>query len=222
MFDNFLPKAVFISITIHTMIVCGGYLWHMPVVAHQKQKSKGVEITVKAPAHQKADLRDRPVKPAQMLDLKSSSLVSRNNVMGVRLNRPGSLPKSFMMVDRKRERIVSIPKAHKISVTPIRSEKINNPAYAAYNEMVRSRIETKVYENYQQTPEGGSVYLTFVIAADGSLKAAQILDERSHAAQHLKYLSLKSIKDCVFPSFLKGMTLPEYTFNIEIQFQVKD
>ncbi len=221
MFDNFLPKAIFISVTVHTLIVCGGYLMHMPV-ATKKAKVKGVEITVKPQAPKKVDLKDRPVKPAQQLDLKNASTGSRDNVVGVKLNRQQTLPKNFMMVDRKRVIIQASAMAHKISVTPIKSEKINNPAYAAYNEMVRSRIETKVYENYQQTLEGGGVYLTFVIGADGSLKASQILDDRSHASQGLKDVSLKSIKDCTFPPFLKGMTLPEYTFNIEIQFQVKD
>ncbi len=221
MLDNFLPKAVFISITLHTIMVCGGYLWHMPVAA-QKQKVKGVEISVKPPSYKKTDLKDRAVKPAQQLDLKNTSSIARNNVTGVRLNRPGALPKSFMMVDRKRQLIAAAPMAHRIVVAPIKSEKINNPAYAAFSEMVRSRIQTKVYENYQHTPEDGGVYLTFVISSDGTLKAAQIIDDRSHASLHLKDVSLKSIKDCVFPPFLQGMTLPEYTFNIEIQFQGRD
>ncbi len=221
MFDDFLPKAVFISVALHTAAVCGSYLLHMPVEV-KKHKVKGVEITVKPEQRKRVDLKDRPVKPAQQLDLKNTVAAPKDNAVGVKLNHPGTLPKSFMMVDRKRERIASSPKEQKISVTPIKSEKINNPAYAAYNEMVRSRIENKVYENYQQTPEGGGVYLTFVISSDGSLKASQVIDDRSHASQHLKDISHKSIKECVFPPFLKGMTLPEYTFNIEIQFQVKD
>lgn len=221
MFDNFLPKAIFISVAIHTAVVCSGYLMHMPV-KEKKQKVKGIEITVKPPAPKKLDVKDRPVKPAQQLDLKNTARSSNDNRVAVKLNRQETLPKNFMMVDRKRQIIQTSPRAHKISVTPIKSEKINNPAYAAYNEMVRSRIESKVYENYQQTLEAGGVYLTFVIAADGSLKASQIIHDRSHGTTRLKEISLKSIQDCSFPPFLKGMTLPEYTFNIEIQFQVKD
>lgn len=221
MFDNFLPKAVFVSIALHTMFVCGSYFLHMPVTA-KKQQKKGVEITVKQSQLKKPDIKDRPVKPTQQLDLKNTTASSRDNVVGMKLNRQQALPKNFMMVDRKREMMRATPQAHRISVTPIKSEKINNPAYAAYNEMVRSRIEAKVYENYQQVPEAGSVYLTFVIASDGSLKASQILHDRSHAGQELKDISLKSINECVFPPFLKGMTLPEYTFNIEIQFQLKE
>lgn len=221
MFNNFLPKAIFISVAIHTAIVCGGYLWHMPEVA-KKQKTKGVEITIKPPTIKPLDLKDRPIKPAQPLDLKKASTISKDQGVGFKLNRQQTLPKNFMMVDRKREVIQTTAMAHKISVTPIKSGKINNPAYAAYNEMVRSRIESKVYENYHQSLDGGTVYLTFVIAQDGSLKASQMIEERSKASNNLKQVSLKSINDCIFPAFLKGMTLPEYTFNIEIQFQIKD
>jgi hypothetical protein len=64
--------------------------------------------------------------------------------------------------------------------------------------------------------------LTFIISSDGSLKDYQIIDIKTQASQNLRYISTKSLKEARFPPFLKGMTLPEYTFNIEIEYQVSD
>jgi hypothetical protein len=112
--------------------------------------------------------------------------------------------------------------SHRVSITSIRSEKINNPVYAAYNEMVRDRIKEKVYGNYDKM-ERGSVYLTFLLDEHGVLKAAKVIPERTDASEHLQELSLRSLTEASpFPPFLKGMNLAEYPFNIEIQYQVSD
>jgi TonB family protein len=112
--------------------------------------------------------------------------------------------------------------SHRVSITPIRSEKINNPVYAAYNEMVRERIKEKVYENYDKM-ERGSVYLTFLLNDHGVLEDARIIEEKTDASEHLQEIAMKSLREASpFPPFLKGMNLTEYPFNIEIQYQVSD
>ena len=55
-----------------------------------------------------------------------------------------------MLYERKPERRSTMQLSRRISIAPIESEKINNPAYAAYSEMVRSRIKEKVYQNYDK------------------------------------------------------------------------
>ncbi len=220
MLDNFLPAALFISLTVHTLVVCGGYFLKMPT---QKQaKRKAVEITYRPPVTPKApDLKQRPIKPSQSLDLKNSSAATARGLMPVKRSGPTALPKDFTMYERKPQPIRSMQASHRVSITPILSEKVNNPAYAAYNEMVRSRIKEEVYNNFSKMEEG-SVYLTFVLASDGSLKALQIIDEKTHATQNLRDVSIRSLKQAQFPPFLVGMTLPQYTFNIEIQYQVNE
>ena len=112
--------------------------------------------------------------------------------------------------------------SHRISIMPIKSEKINNPVYAAYNEMVRDRIKEKVYENYDKM-ERGTVYLTFLLDDHGVLKAAQIIPEKTDASEHLQEIAMRSLREASpFPAFLKGMNLSEYPFNIEIQYQVSN
>lgn len=221
MLDNFLPKALFISLTLHTVFICSSLLWQIPH-SRQAARDRGVEIAYKPTGPKKPDVRERPIKPSQRLDLKNVSMAPSDGTIPLKLAKERQpLTRNFMMYERKPEHIRSAPISHRVSITPISSEKINNPAYAAYNEMVRSRIEEKVYENYRKM-EAGTVYLTFVLSSDGTLKASQIIDDKSHASQNLKDISIQSLHDSRFPPFLKGMTLPEYTFNIEIQYQVRD
>ena len=222
MVDNFLPKALFISLTVHTLLVCGGYFLKMPDI-HKAVKRDGIEIAYRPASRPRdPDLKQRPIRPAQQLDLKNSSVIPLQGTVPVKLAKPGQgLPKNFTIYERKPQPIRSMQASSRVSVTPIRSVKINNPAYAAYNEMVRSRIEEKVYANFSKM-EAGTVYLTFVLTSDGILRASQIIDEKTHAVRNLRDISVKSLKQAQFPPFLKGMTLPEYTFNIEIQYQVND
>ena len=221
MFDNFLPKAVFISLTVHTIFICSGLLWQAPQ-SKQMAKPKGIEIKYRPEAHKRLpDVKEHPVKPAQQLDLKNTPATTGGTVPLKLAKEHQVLANNFMMYERKPEHIRSSQMTHRVSITPIKSEKINNPAYTAYNEMVRDRIEAKVYENFRKM-EAGSVYLTFIISSDGTLKAAQIIDEKSHGSENLKQVSINSLQQAKFPPFLKGMTLPEYSFNIEIQYQVRD
>ncbi len=222
MFDNFLPKALFLSLTIHTVVVCSSLFWQMPQTK-KTPRVRGVEISYKSQVRPKApDVREPPIKPTQQLDLKNSSLTASEGSIPIKLaSKDQNLPANFMMAERKPEQVRSMQMARRISIAQIKSEKINNPAYAAYNEMVRNRIEEKVYENYRKM-EAGTIYLTFIVASDGSLKASQVIEEKSRGSQNLQNTSLKSLNQSQFPPFLKGMTLPEYTFNIEIQYQVNN
>jgi hypothetical protein len=219
--NNFLPKALFISLTLHTAFVCSGLLWHFHPAHRPVQKR--VEISYRPDKGRKApDVRQHPVKPSQKLDLKNTTMMTSDGTVPLKLAKESQpLAKNFMMHERKPEQIRSAQMAHRVTITPIKSAKINNPAYAAYNEMVRNRIEEKVYQNYRKM-EAGAIYLTFILSSDGTLKASQIIDEKSRGSQNLKDTSIKSLHQAQFPPFLKGMTLPEYTFNIEIQYQVHE
>jgi len=56
--------------------------------------------------------------------------------------------------------------------------------------MVRSRIEEKVKNNNDRT-EAGTVYLTFMVDANGNLRASQIIAEKTTGNQHLQDIALK-------------------------------
>jgi len=223
--DHALDKAIGISLVMHGLLL----LFVIGIVFPKWQKAvkhqATVEISYREVKKPHVHVNDYPIKPVQQLDLNQDNLLLNNSQrMPVPLTKTtrGQLPPGLMM-ESKPERWKNLSTAHqRITITPIKSEKINNPAYAAYNEMVRSRIEEKVYANYDRL-EAGAVYLTFIVASDGSLKAYQVITERTTASSHLQEVSLDSLQQAgPFPPFLKGMTLPEYTFNIEVQYQISE
>lgn len=215
--NDFIYKALFISITIHTILVCGSYWVKLPQIKRIQQKR--VEITYRPPNPKTLDITQHSIKPAQKLDLRNS-LLAANDTIGVKLAKDNQDLKGLTMYERKPVEISSAQANH-ITVTPIKSEKINDPIYTSYQDRVRESIKERVYANYSRL-DRGNVYLTFIIASDGSLKDYQIIDDKTRASQNLRYISTKSLKEARFPPFLKGMTLPEYTFNIEIEYQVSD
>jgi hypothetical protein len=216
--NDFIFKALFISVTVHTVIVCTNFILRMP--ENKKAKQKRVEITYRPPNFNKLDITQHPIKPAQKLDLQNNLLASKDTI-GVKLARDSQDNlKGLRVYDRKPAQIKSQQINH-ITVTPITSEKMNNPIYTSYQDRVRESIKERVYANYSRL-DRGNVYLTFIVTSDGSLKDYMIIDGKTQASQNLRYISTKSLKEARFPPFLKGMTLPEYTFNIEIEYQVSN
>ena len=224
MSENFFWGALLLSLTIHTSILWGTYLLKAKDLHYKAMGPNHVEISYKPFHHHRAvDIREYPIRPAQQLDLSNNSRIfSSDGTIPISLVKEKQTLPFGMLYERKSERRITMQLSRRISVAPIESEKINNPAYAAYSEMVRSRIKEKVYQNYDKM-EKGSVYLTFILDDRGVLAVSKIIPEKTDASGHLQEISLRSLKEASpFPHFLRGMTLPEYTFNIEIQYQVSD
>jgi hypothetical protein len=223
MSENFFWGALLLSLTIHTSVLWGTYLFKANDLHAKAMLPNHVEISYKPFHHRAVDIREYPIKPAQQLDLSNNSKVfSNDGTIPISLVKEKQMLPFGMLYERRPERRTTMQLSRRISIAPIASEKINNPAYAAYSEMVRSRIKEKVYQNYDKM-EKGSVYLTFILDNRGGLLVSKIIQEKTDAPGHLQEISLRSLKEAnPFPNFLKGMTLPEYTFNIEIQYQVSD
>lgn len=216
-YQDFFYKALFVSLFLHTLFVCGNYLVKLPEI--NKAKTKKVEISYRPPSPKTLDIKQHAVKPAQKLDLQNSSMNSKDTI-AVKMSRNEQSLKGLSMYERKPAQIRS-QQASQVAVKPIKSEKVNSPIYTSYQDRIRESIKERVYANYSRL-DRGNVYLTFIIASDGSLKAYQIIDEKTNATANLRFVSTKSLKEARFPPFLKGMTLPEYTFNIEIEYQVSE
>ena len=216
--NSFLYKALFISLTIHTVFVCSSYWMKMPEL--KKARDKRVEISYKPVVAQKLDITQHAVKPAQKLDLENIANSKPSDTIGMKVDKETQILKTGILYERKQSQLKSMQAAY-VRVSPLTSSKINSPIYTSYQDRIRESIKERVYANYSKL-DRGKIYLTFIISSDGSLKAYQIIDEKSQASQNLRYISTKSLKEARFPPFLKGMTLPEYTFNIEIEYQVND
>jgi len=115
--------------------------------------------------------------------------------------------------------IIAVKK--KITLPPIDLDKIDNPSYISYYQIVREKIRRTAYQNYTRA-EVGEVYLTFLIFSDGSLKAIHLIEEKSSPSPYLKEISLRSIKEASpFPNFPKELDYPQLSFNVVISFEIE-
>ncbi|MDD5156390.1 MAG: TonB family protein [Candidatus Omnitrophica bacterium] len=115
--------------------------------------------------------------------------------------------------------IISVKK--KITLPAIDADKINNPSYISYYQIVREKIRRCAYLNYART-ETGEVYLSFVISNVGDIKQVRIVDEKSSPSPYLREIALKSISDAApFPNFPKELDYPHLSFNVVISFEIE-
>lgn len=115
--------------------------------------------------------------------------------------------------------VIAIKK--KISLPPVGLDKINNPSYVSYYQIVREKIKRAAYQVYTKQ-ETGEVYITFMISNDGYLKDVRLVEEKSQAAVYLKAIALKSVKDASpFPNFPKDLDYPQLSFNVVISFEIE-
>ena len=204
MTENFFFKALFISLAAHTAILGVTYFSRMDGVQYKAATQNRIEISYK-PHKRAADIREYPIKPAQDLDLSPHQNFLSDGTIPVSLAKERPAPLFGMFYERKPERMRAMEVSHRVFIAPIKSKKINNPVYAAYNEMVRERIKEKVYANYDRM-ERGSVYLTFLLDEHGVLEAAKIIPEKTDASGHLQEISIRSLREASpFPPFLKNI-----------------
>lgn len=110
----------------------------------------------------------------------------------------------------------------KITLPPVKSEKMKNQVYNNYYQIIREKIRHRAYSNYSRY-EIGEVYLTFVVSSEGRLKGVKLIPEKTRAADYLKAVSLRSIQDSApFPAFPANLPFPELTFNVIISFEVNN
>jgi len=110
----------------------------------------------------------------------------------------------------------------KITLPPMNLEKIDNPAYISYYQVIREKIRRAAYQNYSYT-QTGEVYLSFMISREGLLKAMRIVEERSVNNAYLQEIAVRSLKDAApFPDFPKDLRdYPQLSFNIVISFEIE-
>lgn len=115
--------------------------------------------------------------------------------------------------------IIAIKK--KITLPPVDLDKINNPSYINYYQLVREKIRRAAYYNYTRT-EIGEVYISFIISSDGYLKEVRLVEDKSSASQYLREIALRSVKDASpFPNFPKELDYAQLSFNVIISFEIE-
>ncbi|MCX5712529.1 MAG: TonB family protein [Candidatus Omnitrophica bacterium] len=118
--------------------------------------------------------------------------------------------------------VIAIKK--KITLPPVGqldADKINNPSYISYYQVVREKIRRSAFQNYSRS-DMGEVYLSFIISSDGYLRGVRLVDEKSSPSPYLRETALDSIKQASpFPAFPKVLDYPQLSFNVVISFEVE-
>ena len=109
----------------------------------------------------------------------------------------------------------------KITLPALALDKISNPSYISYYQIVREKIRRAAYQNYNRS-ETGNVYITFIISDAGYLKDVRLVEERSQATPYLKDIALASVRTASpFPRFPKELDYSQLSFNVVISFEVE-
>jgi len=107
----------------------------------------------------------------------------------------------------------------KITIPPIEIDKINNPSYISYYQLVREKIKRAAYQNYTGQ-ETGEATVSFLVSRDGKLQELRLIEDKSPASQYLREIALRSVKDGAdFPAFPKDLDYYQLSFNLAITFE---
>lgn len=222
---SFLTHVVLLS--LFTLLGYGRGLSRKPL--------KTIEITYQDIKQLKAQVKPVAAKDVKLIkDVKSEEdekvkvLTRKDNIFssfGERIRDITKLSGNLLMNRDKDTNIRMLDIGKKITLSPLSTEKINNPQYLTYNDDMRSAISRNIKERaytYVNHPDfqAGEVYVTFVLESSGMLKKVKIIEEKTAANSYLRNVALRSIMESnPFPPFPKGFDYPEFTFNLLITFQ---
>jgi len=104
-------------------------------------------------------------------------------------------------------------------IPPHDRELKKNPAYMNYYRIIREKIRSNAYRNYQSS-ESGKVLLSFIVLKDGDL-GEFFLEEEEITSRILRQITLDSIKAAApFPPFPEELgTYTQLSFRIPIYFK---
>jgi len=194
---------------------------------YTKETQKNIEIIYqthiqKAKAKVKADVKSLRSVHIKHEKLNPGVFKKANAAIPPQLKEAGKRPVKFEITKKTLSAMPMADEKRHISVPFLDSEKISSPRYLDYHERIRNKIKKRAYL-YVDNPqfESGEVYLTFVLLADGSLKAIKILKDKTEANDYLRNVGLRSIRESSpFPPFPQDLKYPELSFNVVIAFEI--
>jgi TonB family protein len=144
-----------------------------------------------------------------ILKEKNSPLLTRKSLFA-----PSVLKKPEIKPD-----IIAVKK--KISLPHVDIDKISNPSYLSYYQIIREKIRRCAYRNYA-TSNTGEVYISFIVSSAGYLEEARLVEEKSSADVYLTEIALKSVNDASpFPKFPTELDYFQLSFNVIISFEIE-
>jgi hypothetical protein len=109
-----------------------------------------------------------------------------------------------------------------ISLINIPGETFKSPEYKSYYQIIREKIKREAYAHYKNLEEG-EVFLSFILASDGSVKDLIVNNQKTTASPSLIDIANRSVKESSpFPGFPEKLkTNPQLSFNVIISFEFK-
>jgi TonB family protein len=225
--ERVFQVALLVSLAVHGTILFQR-LNLLPTLNQEKDKlKKEIEISYleekeepKLKNKNEDSRKENVSRPPLKIETKKITpppFIDKENVFNSKSN--SSLGEYFTKPSLIKPDIIAIKK--KITLPAVDLDKIDNPSYLNYYQIVREKIKRAAYQNYMRT-ETGEVYLTFTISNPGYLGQVRIIEEKSSGSSYLNSVALKSIKDASpFPTFPKELDYPELSFNVVISFEIE-
>lgn len=109
-----------------------------------------------------------------------------------------------------------------ISLRNIPGETFKTPEYKSYYQIIREKIRHQAYSYYKNLEEG-EVYLSFILASDGSVNDLIVIEKKTTASAYLTEIARRSVQEAApypaFPEKLKKNS--QLSFNVSIAFEFK-
>ncbi|MCX7661164.1 MAG: hypothetical protein N2Z79_00595, partial [Candidatus Omnitrophica bacterium] len=179
--EDTLGITFLISLFIHTAILFYGI--DSDIILRNSKKEKDFQITYinyrkDLPSPEPRDSNSLKSFPKELVLKKTNNfnkIEKINSPFKREIIKPHFLQKpTFSKTD-----IIAVKKRISLpSLSLEKLEKIDNPHYLNYYQIVREKIRRCAYQNYNRT-DIGQVYLSFVISSDGYLKEIKLSEEKS-------------------------------------------
>jgi outer membrane biosynthesis protein TonB len=206
--NSYWKIALIISFAFHTAIISGAPSFLKDkVMRPERRKTKEIEIIpneiekIKEPV--KEELALNAPKPLPYVD----------NLMGklIESDRASTLAKPQVFEAETQEVI--------FADVPSEKEMKKNPAYMNYYRLIREKIRSNAYHNYNSDRKG-EILIGFLVNKDGSLSYVSLIPE-SVSNKTLREIALKSVKESApFPAFPPELKkYSQLRFSISIYFK---
>lgn len=217
MLSNRIFQAAFlISIITHGIILSQNP--NFTLFRSAKKDASGQQVVyVKSLPKEKIDPKIQLARSESFLKLApAASINNRIPMPYTTKDKPVFAKPAFSAAD-----IIAVKKKITLPELAVDLDKINNPSYIGYYQIVREKIRRAAYQNYTGE-ETGEVFITFVISSDGSLGEYRVLEEKSSPSPYLRKVALKSLQEASnFPQFPGALDYPCLSFNVMISFQTE-
>lgn len=215
--ENVFRTAIIISVFTHGLIL---FKLSHPIFYKVNKKQEDYKVTYVRKKEEKSLDKQKDILPAKIILERKLPLPPIDKNAFLEENRKLSIKQGYMdKPEFVNPDIIAIKK--KITLSPIDTEKMDNPNYISYYQIVREKIRRSAYHNYSHT-ETGEAYLTFIVAKNGTLVESQLIPEKSSDNPYLSEIGLRSVKDASpFPPFPEELDYPQLSFNVIISFEIE-